>query len=276
MHTDRQAPAAFPLPARLGLLAVLCASLGGCAYDAEKLQAFLQQPPDRVVSGDEYRVYPPDVITITSLHVPEISGQTARMRPDGYINLPLLGELYIAGKTCNEIEEQLMEASRSYYEQVDATVNVAGYNSQNYYVLGQVSGAGPKAWTGRDTLLGALARAQPTPLAWPERIILIRGDQPQEGGHMPDDGDSLKYKFKGIDPESEDNVRHKMVINLQAMVEHGDTSNNILLKPNDIIYVQPNPFAKVGLALQNLLFPVRPAFQTVGLPSAATAAAGAP
>lgn len=276
MHTDRQAPAAFSLPTRLGLLVVFCASLGGCTYDAEKLEAFLQQPPDRVVSGDEYRVYPPDAISITSLHVPEISGQTARMRPDGYINLPLLGELYIAGKTCNEIEQQLMEAARNYYEQVDATVNVAAYNSQNYYVLGQVRGAGPRPWTGRDTLLGALAQAQPTSLAWPERIILVRGDRPQDGGRMPEDGDSFAYQHKGIDPESEDNPRHKMVINLKAMVEHGDMCNNILLKPNDIIYVQPNPFAKVGLALQNLLFPVRPAIQTAGLPTAASAAVGAP
>jgi len=57
-----------------------------------------------------------------------------------------------------------------------------------------------------------------------------------------------------------------------AMVEKGDMANNILLRPNDIIYVQPNPFAKVGLWIQNLLFPIRPAVQTITTPSAAAAA----
>jgi hypothetical protein len=58
-----------------------------------------------------------------------------------------------------------------------------------------------------------------------------------------------------------------MLVNLAAMYEQGDLSQNVLLKPNDIIYVQANPFAKVGLALQNVLFPVRPALSAASTPA---------
>ena len=53
------------------------------------------------------------------------------------------------------------------------------------------------------------------------------------------------------------------------MVESGDMSNNILLQPGDVIYVQPSPLAKVGLMIQNLLLPIRPAAEAVSAPARA-------
>jgi hypothetical protein len=48
-----------------------------------------------------------------------------------------------------------------------------------------------------------------------------------------------------------------MTINLMAMVQHGDMSNNILLQPNDIIYVQPNPFGYVAREFEKFWSPFR-------------------
>ena len=242
-----------------------CVGLTGC-YNAEEVNAFLLKPR-RPVSGLEYRVYPPDVIAIDSLHVPEIQGIRQQVRPDGKINLPLLGEIPVAGKTPSEIEKVLIEAAKDYYEQVDATVQIAAYNSQRFYVFGQVGSPGPMPWTGHDTLLDVLAKAQPTNLAWPERIIVVRGTKPQEGGYATSQPSS-KYRRKGVHSAIKDNPTRKMTINLMAMVKSGDMANNILLMPNDIIYVQPNPFAAVGLALQNILFPVRPVLEAVRVPAA--------
>jgi len=72
----------------------------GC-YDPKAVQAFLLQHKQSV-SGVEYHVYPPDVLAISSITVPEIAGQTERVRPDGKINLPLLGEVFVAGMTPKE------------------------------------------------------------------------------------------------------------------------------------------------------------------------------
>ena len=227
----------------------------GCAtYDAHEVKAFLQTPRSPV-SGTEYRLYPPDVIAISSRGVPEINGIMQRVRPDGKINLPLLGEIGVAGRTPGEVEGLLTKAARDYYQQVDATVTVAEYNSQRFYVFGQVAAPGPMPWTGCDTLLDALARSQPTLLAWPERIVVVRGAKPDQGGYA-----------------TADNPRHKMTINLMAMIESGDMANNILLRPNDVIYVQPNPFAAVGLKLQQILFPTRPVLEAARVPATVEAA----
>ncbi len=247
-------------------LASVCLSAAAGCYDAKQVNAFLHEPRTAVV-GVEYRVMPPDVIMISSRYIMEIDQLTQQIRPDGKVNLPLVGEVFVAGKTPAEIEHVLTEAAKDYYEQVDATVVVQGYNSQKFYVFGQVSRPGPMPWTGRDTLLDALAKAQPTRLAWPERITVVRGDDPQEGGYATTQP-SRKYKRKGIHPERPDSPRNRLTVNLRAMIEKGDMANNILLRPNDIIYVQANPLAKVGLWFQNLLFPVSPAIQTITAPSA--------
>ena len=135
--------------------ATACCVLTGC-YDPNEIKDFLLKPR-APVSGTEYRVLPPDVITITSRQVPEIASVTQRIRPDGKINLPLLGEVYVANMTPREIEETLKKKASKYYEQVDATVTVSAYLSQAFYVFGQVNRQGPQPWTGRDTLLDALA-----------------------------------------------------------------------------------------------------------------------
>lgn len=290
------------------ILAVLLAgslTAAGC-YDVNEVKAFLQRPRSPV-SGLEYRVLPPDMISITSTRVPEINNFQSAIRPDGKINLPLLGEIYVADKTPSEIEAALTEAAKEYYKEVDVAVQVTGYNSRKFYVFGQVSRPGPVRWTGCDTLLDVLAQAQPTPLAWPERIVVIRSARPNQGGYLSQP--SLKHRVLGVnefgqDPNAlgpdakgssagsgpgaaaetpatrpadasddgnsapaaagdavayADAVPHKMTVNLLAMVQHGDMANNILLKPNDIIYVQPNPFARASLAMERVFMPVRAA-----------------
>ena len=271
MNANRKAPTVSDGTARVSsgrwvcLVAMVLAGMAvmpGCYY-SDDVKAFLLKDHGPV-SGIEYRFYPPDVLRIESLNVPEINGTSHRIRPDGKINIQLLGEFFVAGKTPSEIEKMLAEASKEYYEKTDATVQVAAYLSQNFYIFGQVSRPGPMPWTGRDTLLGALARSQPNNLAWAERIMVVRGSKPQEGGYFQEGGG---YWTSGIHEAQEGNEPKTMMINLVAMTEHGDMGNNIMLMPNDVIYVQASPLAKIGLALQRLLFPVNPAIQAVGVPA---------
>ena len=238
----------------------------GC-YFPDDVKAFLQKE-HRPVTGIEYRFYPPDSLVIRSLNVPEISGAVQRIRPDGKINLSLLGEIFVAGKTSKEIEKLLITAAREYYEKADATVTVGSYASQNYYIFGQVGRPGPVPWTGRDTVLQALATAQPNNLAWAERITIVRGSRPQEGGYFQEASKPIgRYRRTGVHVPKKGNEPKTMMINLVAMTEHGDMSHNVMLMPNDIIYVQASPLAKIGLALQRLLFPINPAIQAIGVPA---------
>jgi hypothetical protein len=87
-------------------------------------------------------------------------------------------------------------------------------------------------------VLTTLAEAQPTRLADPSRIAVLRPNK---------DGELIR----------------RMTINLDDMVKRGDTSLDALLEEGDIIWIPPNPLAKVGLALQQLLLPIQPAASTV-------------
>jgi hypothetical protein len=300
-----------------------CLVLAGChGTGVERLKAFLQEPR-APVSASEYRVFPPDVLAIASIKVPEINNVRQQVRPDGKINLPLIGEIDTAGRTPKEIEASINEAARKYYEQVDATVSVAIFNSQMIYVFGQVSRPGPQPWNGTNTVMDVLALCQPTTLAWPERIHIVRGKPPRRGGYLPDEekakqpeppdqekaatdaggaaltnakppeakaaDDKTVAQVKDIaakEAEAKAAIAAKekkdegpakaevMVINMMAMVESGDLSRNVMLQPDDVVYVPPNPLAAVGLALQQVLLPIRPAAETVYAPAQAATMAG--
>jgi len=237
-------------------------ALAGCVYRRADIEPFLLKPR-KPVTGTDYPVLPPDVIQITSLHVPEING-SFRVGPDGKINFPLLGEIYVAELTRKEIEQKLMAAAKDYYEQVDANVRVVGYNSRKFYVFGP-NGGGPRQWTGRDSLLDALTGMTSQRGAWQERVIVLRVAEPAEGGFITANP-SWKYRFLGIHPPREDKPRFKMIINLKAMWQHGDMANNILLKPNDIVYVRPTPWTWIGMKIRDILQPVRPVLEAVRVP----------
>ncbi len=261
--------------------------LGGCEAperDSEMLARFMQTPRSPI-SGVNYKVLPPDVLSVQSRFVPEIHDVVQQVRPDGMVNLPLVGEIYVAGLTPREIEQQIIKAAGRYYEDADATISVAQYNSQRIYVFGQVSAPGPQQWTGTNTLLDVLARSQPTNLAWPERIRLVRGQSPKRGGYLTaEDQEQLaRVVNDGLvpveavpaDEGSRSDVATNgwveepmvMEINLKKMVETGDLSQNVLLQPDDVVYVPANPLAAVGLTIQQLLFPIRPAVETIRTPA---------
>ncbi|MGB2753687.1 MAG: polysaccharide biosynthesis/export family protein [Phycisphaerae bacterium] len=188
----------------LGVLigCLLGAAAMGCGGNNERLKAFLQEPRSPV-SGSEYRVLPPDVILINSIYVSDINNFKVEVRPDGKINLPLLGEVTVAGNTPREIEAVLKARSREFYEEVDATVQVTEFRSQKIYVFGQVARPGPLPWTGTDTVIDVLAQVQPTPLAWPERIRVIRGKPPIRGGYLRPSKEDQEDQAEKSDPEED-------------------------------------------------------------------------
>ncbi|MBE3133113.1 MAG: polysaccharide biosynthesis/export family protein, partial [Acidobacteria bacterium] len=181
--------------------ALLCILVVGCGLDTERLKMFLREPR-QPVSGLPYRILPPDTLTFRSFYVPEINNITQQVRPDGKVNLPLVGEIYVAGLTATEVEAEITKAAKDFYEQVDANVQVTGFNSQRIFVFGQVARRGPQAWSGRNTLLDVLADSQPTELAWPERIIVVRGALPQRGGYLPEELDRLVKEAEAADAKA--------------------------------------------------------------------------
>ena len=223
-------------------LAATALSLAGCATTHEQLVGFLRAHEVEVSTG-HYVVRPPDSIVIHSPDVPEIDGTSQMLRPDGKVVLRLLGEVDVAGLTTEEIAAKLKTLLVRYYVEPEVMVEVAGYRSQYYYVFGEVAGAGPRPYTGRDTLLKVLAEAQPTYLAWRSQITVVR-------------------------PAADGGESRRITVNLDRMLKQGDLTEDILLQEGDVIQVPPTPMAWVGHRIRELLYPVGPLMNAYTMPTA--------
>ncbi len=213
----------------------------GCGPRYTDYSAFIREPKP-IVTATEYRVAPPDGLTFNSKRVREINGLTMVIRPDGKVSLPLLGSVFVAGKTTEQISAELESLAARYYEDADVMVRVSTFASKRIFVFGQVGTAGPYPYNGANTVLDTLARAQPTFLADVTRIQVLR-------------------------PNRQGELIRRMTVNLDDMVKKGDTTLDAVLEEGDIVYVPPHAFATVGLAMQTLLLPIRPAAEVVNGPS---------
>lgn len=227
-----------------GLMVVWLGTMGlltGCGPSQKQITAFLKAH-EATVSAGQYTVMPPDTIAIHSPTAPEIDGVTQRVRPDGKVALRLLGEVHVAGLNTSEIAAKLRTQLARYYVEPEVVVDVAQYRSKFYYIFGQVMSPGPKPYNGRDTLLKALAEAQPNFLAWRSQIRVTR---PSPGG----------------------GEKQTLVVDLDKMVRTGNTERNILLQEGDVIEVPPTPLAWMGLRVRELLYPVEPVYRAYTTPS---------
>jgi polysaccharide export outer membrane protein len=217
----------------------LVSLIAGCfASNPEDIQAWVK-PYEVNVTAENYTVQPPDEIEIHCTQVPEVHMQRQRVRPDGKVSFEVLGEIDVAGKTPKEISAAVSQRIMELYtlpgdHPVD--VRVATYASKVYYVVGQVLRPGPRTYTGRDGLLMALATAQPNPLAWEQRVQVVRP------------------------AAREDEVPRIFEVNYEKMISRGDITKDVLLEEGDIVYVPPTILAAIGLVLEEFISPVARAF----------------
>lgn len=184
----------------------------------------------------EYKVNAPDVLLITSAKVKELDGREARVRSDGKISLPVVGELFVADKTPAEISRLIRSKLAEFYstDVLDVAVSVAEYKSKNLYVFGEVDEPGIKPFTGRDTLVHVLAEARLNESAWPQRIVIVR-------------------------PHPDPSIRQRITVDLKEMYQTGQLARNYLLEDGDVIYVPPSPLAELNTTTDKIVDPLIPA-----------------
>jgi polysaccharide export outer membrane protein len=218
--------------------------LNGCFSSNEKDIAAFKKPYEVNVTTDKYILQPADQILVICPKFPELNFPEQRIRPDGMVSYPTLGEIEVAGKTPKEVGDAIQAKASKLYIMTGENlvdVRVTLFQSHVYYVLGMVDRPGPRLYTGRDQALRAIAEANPNAMAWTDRIQVIHpSNNPAEKPAIFE----LKW-----DP----------------MVAHGDARNDVLLSEGDIIYVPPTVLAAIGMKLEELLTPVGRAFSTANL-----------
>ncbi len=229
-----------PTTARTLLLALLGLLLAGCYSEPDKriLQYLNTEGFGKRYTGNAEEanyITIGDSMSITDLYHTELT-ITQTVDIDGTVVLPEIGAVHVAGMTRTELEAFLMEKYSPYYEQLDIKARLTT-RGKNYFIYGEVGGAGQKPFPGDLTVFEAVMGANPdTAGANLGRVRLIR----------PDPRDPIV-----------------ITVNIDEIIRTGDSTYNVHVLENDIIYVPPTVLAALGNFLTALIQPFTRVLQEI-------------
>ena len=111
------------------------------------------------MKGEDYLIGEGDVLQVSVWGEPAASVQSATVRPDGKISMPLIKEVAVAGLTPAQVEATIQEQLSKIIRAPDVTVIVAQINSKKIFLTGAVKREGPLKYTYRMTVLQAISEA---------------------------------------------------------------------------------------------------------------------
>lgn len=163
--------------------------LSGCETSGNsplpKGAAAYQAIPEHAVSASQAEgILPGDHLAIKVFGEPELSGDSYVVDSNGFIQVPLLGEVIAAGQSARELALELQRRlSARYVRDASVTVAVIDRPQATYTVEGEVNSPGVYPATASSTLLSALAVSKsPTKTAKTDDIMVFRTINGQRAG----------------------------------------------------------------------------------------------
>jgi len=133
----------------------------GCTTKDLRVQEFqvAAGTPDPTKPPEEFYVIGAgDTLNINVWKEPTLSG-SVKVRPDGYITLPLINEVQVAGQTTANLRKTLEDKYKEYTTDPFVTIRVEAIASSEVFLVGQVGKPGAFPLSGNETLLQLLTRA---------------------------------------------------------------------------------------------------------------------
>lgn len=140
--------------------------------------------------------------------------QTYQLGPDGFVNLPVVGEFRAAGLTVAQLESIVNSSYARMAPEVNCNVTLTNTAGYGIFVMGEVVNPGRVTITGPTTAARALALA---------------------GGHDLAQADLSKCILLSLDVVSGEALAQ--YVDLEAVLERGDISRDAFLGPNDVLVV---------------------------------------
>jgi polysaccharide export outer membrane protein len=166
--------------------------------------------PGNNAGAADYILGPGDVLKISVYDNDDLLTVT-RVSDDGYILMPLLGQVKVQGLTVSNASAYIAGLlADGYIINPQVNVFVEEFRSKKAIVLGQVSKPGLIEMSGPTSFLELISKA---------------------GGLAPEYGETATVKRKG---QGKDDV---IFIDLRSLIEGGDLSQNIAVRDGDTIYV---------------------------------------
>jgi len=160
---------------RVGAAFVVIACVLGPAA-AARGQEKPAAPSPRAPAAPSYVIGPGDVLHIFVWKEPDLSKELT-VRIDGKISVTLVGELQAAGRTPEDLAQQLRQEFKRFLGAPQVTVSVVQPNSTRIFILGQVNKSGDFPLSAPLTVVQALALAGGfKEFARTDSIVIIRRD----------------------------------------------------------------------------------------------------
>jgi polysaccharide biosynthesis/export protein len=156
-------------------LAMALLAGAGCAHRTRTAPVAAEPEP--------YRIGREDVLDVSVWRDPELS-RVMPVRPDGFISLPMVGDVAAAGKTPAELAAEIRQRLQPIVQEPRVTVLVREVNSARVYVTGEVAHPGAYPLRGRVSVLQAIALAGGfTDFANRDGILVVR--KGNQAGQIP-------------------------------------------------------------------------------------------
>jgi polysaccharide export outer membrane protein len=194
----------------LGLLIpLLLAACGTKELRVQEIQLAAGTPDPGKPPDEFYVIGPGDTLNVVVWKELTLSGEV-KVRPDGFITLPLVNEIQAAGLTTGQLRKTLETKYREFVASPFVTIRVAAITSSEIFLIGQVVRPGAYPATGNDTVIQMITRAGGlTIFAERHDIKVVR----REGGKVT-----------------------QFIVDYDAIIK-GDLKQDILLRPSDRIII---------------------------------------
>jgi len=185
-----------------------------------------------------YSLSPGDILSIYLWAYPEISGNNSdekngyQIDSRGYIQFPMIGRYKAAGKSLNQINQELRSQLSRYLKTPDVIVRVLSYQGQRYSVQGNV-------------MKGGQFYLSDQPVSVYTALGMAGGVNAQQG-----DNTSMTLVRQG----------RTYQLNTVELEKAGLSLHNLLIQPNDTLYVNNRENQKIyvmGESGKNQSLPLR-------------------
>ncbi len=189
-------------------------SLGCSHLDPARTVAEMSQEPQAPLT-----LGAGDVIDVKHFYVPELD-ESQIVRPDGYMTLPLIGEVKVTGRTPPQLQQELVDRYQPHLKKPQLTVLVRRVYDSRVWVTGEVKRPGAVQMPGRLTVLEAITEVGggTRPTADLRQVLVIRQKDDRHYGCLVNVKDTLA----------------------------GRAGNQFVLQPRDVIYVPPTSITKAN------------------------------
>jgi polysaccharide export outer membrane protein len=166
----------------------------------------------------EYRVAPGDVLQVFVWKEPDLSREI-RVRTDGNLTVPLIGDVSAVGKTLRTLASELEERLGQLVTSPVVTVTLSSSNVLRFFVVGQVHRGGEFPLLGRTTVMQALALAGGfQEYAKTDEIRILRQELVVAGGRARTEQVAVPVNYK-------------------TLAQGQNLQGDVVLKPGDVIVV---------------------------------------